>query len=254
MNSLSVIIIAKNEAHDIGDCIRSVLDIASEIVVLDSGSTDGTQRLCRDLGAKVIETDWPGFGPQKNRALAAASGDWILSLDADERLDAEACRAVLAAMKGNAPFAACRLRRDTVFCGRRMNRAGIRPDMLVRLFRRGAGRFADVAVHERFLPEGEIGTLPGRILHITASTVGESLEKMNLYSTLSAETLRARGRRTSLVEALSRGVCAFFRSYFLRLGLLDGREGIFMAVLDAEGAYYKYAKLLAAGPDRRPGR
>ena len=152
--------------------------------------------------------------------------------------------ATLAAVDGRTPFTAYRLRRDTVFCGRKMNRAGIRQDRIVRLFRRGKGRFSDVMVHERFMPEGDIGTLPGRILHLTASTAGESVEKMNLYSTLSAEALRDKGRRTSLTEALSRGAWAFFRSYFLRLGLFDGKEGFLMAVLDAEGAYYKYAKLL----------
>ena len=243
--TLSVIIVAKNEAHDIADCILSARDIATEIIVFDSGSTDGTPDLCRQLGATVVVTpDWPGDGPQKNRALDTATGDWVLSLDADERLDETARNSVMEILRLGSKHTAFQIRRDTEFCGRFMNRIGYRPDMIVRLFKRTEARFTPVFTHTQPKFKGTLGKLAGRMIHLAVPTIDESLEKMNASSSAGAKSLHAKGRRSSVTEAAARGVWAFLRAYFLRLGFLDGREGFILAVLNAEGSFHKYAKLV----------
>ena len=155
MPSLSVIVITRDEAAHIGDRLRSVWDLADEIVVVDSGSRDDTVRICRELGARVIETDWPGFGPQKNRALDAATGDWVFSIDADERVTPELAAELRAAMAdGRADaYAVPRL---SQFCGHWVHHSGWRPDYIVRLFRRGSARFSDNLVHESVEPRGPV--------------------------------------------------------------------------------------------------
>jgi glycosyltransferase involved in cell wall biosynthesis len=243
--SLSVILIAKNEEASIARALRSVA-WADEIVVVDSGSTDRTVDIARELGAKVAVTgDWPGFGPQKNRALDLATGDWVLSLDADEWLtvaSAEEIRRVIGA--GATGAAAYRMPRRSSFCGRFMRHSGWWPDYVVRLFCRGSARFSDDSVHERVLVDGAIGTLREPIMHETYVDLEDMLVKMNSYSTLTARSRQQDGKTSGLVQAVSRAVWAFIRTYFLRAGFLDGREGFMLAVATAEGTYYRYVKLL----------
>jgi glycosyltransferase involved in cell wall biosynthesis len=242
--ALSVILIAKNEEASIARALRSVA-WADETVVVDSGSTDRTVDIARELGARVTVTgDWPGFGPQKNRALDLATGDWVLSLDADEWLSdasAEEIRRVVGA--GAAGPAAFRLPRRSSFCGRFLRHSGWWPDYVVRLFRRGSARFSDDSVHERVLVDGTVGTLREPIMHETFVDLDDLIGKMNSYSSLTARRLRQDGRRASLGEAVARAVWAFVRTYVLRAGFLDGREGFMLAVATAEGTYYRYAKL-----------
>ena len=243
--TVSVIVIAKNEEPSIARALRSVA-WADEIVVVDSGSSDRTVDIARELGAKVTVTgDWPGFGPQKNRALDLATGDWVLSLDADEWLTEtsadEIRRAIGAGATGAAAF---RLPRRSSFCGRFMRHSGWWPDYVVRLFRRGSARFSDDSVHERLIMDGTVGTLREPIMHETFVDLEDMLVKMNSYSTLTARRLRQDGKMAGLGEAVSRAVWAFVRTYFLRAGFLDGREGFMLAVATAEGTYYRYAKLL----------
>ena len=243
--TFSVIVIAKNEEPSIARALRSVA-WADEIVVVDSGSSDRTVDIARKLGAKVTVTgDWPGFGPQKNRALDLATGDWVLSLDADEWLTEtsadEIRRAIGAGATGAAAF---RLPRRSSFCGRFMRHSGWWPDYVVRLFRRGSARFSDDSVHERLIVDGTVGTLREPIMHETFVDLEDMLVKMNSYSTLTARRLRQDGKMAGLGEAVSRAVWAFVRTYFLRAGFLDGREGFMLAVATAEGTYYRYAKLL----------
>jgi glycosyltransferase involved in cell wall biosynthesis len=240
---ISVIVIAKDEAAVIERCLGSV-SWADEIVVLDSGSRDDTVVLARRHTPNVHVTDWPGFGPQKNRALDHATGDWVLSLDADEWVSEELARALRDAARDPGPHAAFRMPRSSSFCGREMRHSGWWPDHVIRFFRRGAARFSDDLVHERLVVDGSIGTLRVPLHHETFVDLEELLEKMNSYSTLAARDMQARGKHGSLAVAIAKSLWAFVRSYVLRRGFLDGREGFMLAVSTAEGTYYRYVKLL----------
>jgi glycosyltransferase involved in cell wall biosynthesis len=256
--TLSVIVITRDEAANIEDCLRSVA-FADERVVLDNGSRDDTVALARAAGARVIEVpDWPGFGPQKNRALDAARGDWVLALDADERVSdelAHAIRAAVAAPPG-AGAPAYELSRRSLFCGQWMRASGWYPDRVLRLFARGRARFSDDLVHERVLFDGPVRTLPGALVHHSIPTLESALDKMNRYSSGRAQDLLARGRRGGLGSALAHGLWAFVRTFLLKRGFMDGRLGFVLAVVNAETSYYRYLKMWLAsrppGEDRRP--
>lgn len=242
MASLSVTVITKNEARNIQDCLRSVA-FADEWVVVDSGSTDDTVALARALGAQAVTSaDWQGFGVQKNRALALASSDWVLSLDADERVTPQLQAAIRAAMAAPAFDVYC-FPRLSSYCGQQMRHSGWYPDRVTRLFRRGCGEFSADLVHERLLATGPVGVLEGDLLHESFRDFEAVLDKVNRYSTAGAENLLAKGRRASLGKAIGRGLWAFIRSYVLRRGFLDGRMGLVLAISNAEGTYYRYLKL-----------
>ena len=250
--SLSVIIIAKNAEATIRRCLESVA-WADEIVVVESGSDDRTADICRELGAKVYQTpDWPGFGPQKNRALERAAGDWVLSLDTDEwvgpELRAEIER-VIAAPGEKVAFA---MPRRSSFCGRFMRHSGWWPDYVNRLFRRGTARFSEDHVHERLIVSGPRGRLRQHVMHEAVTDLDQMLTKMNAYSTTSAQMFHQRSRRASIATALLHGWWAFTRTYFLRAGFLDGREGLMLAIANAEGAYYRYLKLMLLSDKTKP--
>jgi glycosyltransferase involved in cell wall biosynthesis len=241
--SLSVAIITQNEEQTIRGCLESV-SWADEIVVVDSGSTDNTVAICKELGAKVLVMDWPGFGPQKNRALALATGDWVLSLDADERVSPELRSEIQSAIANPGEVVAFRMPRLSSYCGRFMLHGGWWPDLVVRLFRRGSARFSEARVHERLEVEGMIGHLSSHLLHESFRDPVEVLEKVNHYSSEGARMLAERGRRASLGTAIAHGLWAFIRTYILKRGFLDGREGFAMAVSTAEASYYRYLKLM----------
>ncbi len=242
--SLSVIVITKNEAAEIERCLSSVA-WADEIIVCDTASSDGTAEIARRLGAKVESTtDWPGFGPQKNRALALATGDWVLSIDADEwvtpELHAEIERAIAAVDR----LPAYRMPRLSSYCGRIMRHSGWWPDHVTRLFQRGAARFSDDLVHERLIVDGVTGSLRQPLQHEAIRDLDDALAKMSTYSTAGAQMMHARGKSASLAGAVLHGAWTFVRTYVLRAGFLDGREGFMLAVSNAEGAYYRYLKLM----------
>ena len=242
--SVSVVVITKNEADAIERCLRSV-GWAEEAIVLDCGSTDRTVEISQKLGARVnVTADWPGFGPQKNRALELATGEWVLSLDADEWVTPDLRDEILNAVSRPDGAVAFRLPRLSSFCGRFMRHSGWWPDHVIRLFRRGAARFSDDVVHEHVLVEGKTGTLRAPIMHETFVDLDELLQKMNNYSSLAAKEMRLGGRKAGLAGAVLRGLWAFMRTYFFRGGFLDGREGFMLAVATAEGTYYRYAKLM----------
>ena len=241
--TLSVIIITKNEEQMIRACMESV-SWADEIIIVDSGSTDNTVAICKELGAKVHTMDWPGFGPQKNRALDLATGDWVLSLDADEWVSPELRAEIDATIKKPGLHAAFCMPRLSSYCGRFMRHGGWWPDLVVRLFRRGSACFSEARVHERLEVEGTIGRLSSHLLHESFRDPAEVLEKVNHYSSEGARMLAERGRRASLGTAIAHGVWAFIRTYILKRGFLDGREGFVMAVSTAEASYYRYLKLM----------
>lgn len=241
---LSVIIITKNESAHIRECLESVR-FANEWIIVDSGSTDGTVEIARAAGATVIQTaDWPGFGPQKNRALDAAQGDWILSLDADERIPDALRDEILATIKGGT-HAAYALPRLSAFCGHFIRHAGWYPDYIVRLFKRGSARFSNDLVHERIVVEqSTAGKLKSHIVHYSYLDDESVMHKMNHYSTLGARQAHAAGKRSGLGNAIVHGISAFLRSYIFKRGFLDGRAGLMVAISAAESSYHKYLKLM----------
>ena len=239
---LSVIIITKNEAEQIRECLESVR-WADEMVILDSGSTDGTVGICLEFTDNVFETDWPGFGPQKNRALEKATGDWVLSIDADERIFPELRQEIEQALTSK-QFQGYEIPRSSYYCGRQIRHSGWWPDYIVRLFRRDSARFSDSLVHEHVEVQGAVGRLRTPLIHYSFGNFEEVLDKMNRYSTYNAEMLLQAGKTSGLLEAVGRGLWTFLKTWVFRAGFLDGRHGFMLAVSNAEGTYYKYVKLI----------
>lgn len=241
--SLSVILITKNEEANLNDCLESV-SFADEIIVVDSQSSDKTQEIARSFGAKLeITSDWPGFGLQKNRALNLATQDWVLSIDADERVTPELKQEILATM-ASANAADCyAIPRSSWYCGRFMKHSGWYPDYVDRLFKRGSAKFSDHLVHERLLPTGSSGKLKNHFLHYSYRDFSQVLKKVDVYSSAAAQQAFKQGKKGGLGEALIHGFWAFFRTYVLRRGFLDGKHGLALAISNAATSYYKYLKL-----------
>jgi len=245
---LSAIVITKNEARNIADCLDT-LAFCDERIVVDSGSTDDTVRLAEAQGARVVSHRWQGFGAQKNFALMLAGGDWVLSIDADERVSPALARQILDAIATNRATG-YRMPRRSSFCGRRMQHSGWSPDYVLRLFRRGRARFSDDLVHEKLICDGPIARLSEPLLHYPVVRLEDALSRMDRYSTAGAEMTVASGKRVSFMTGIVRGLWAFIRTYILRGGFLDGREGFLLAVANAEGTYYRYMKAWLKGRDR----
>jgi glycosyltransferase involved in cell wall biosynthesis len=236
---LSAIIITKDEAANIGDCLES-LAFCDERIVVDGGSRDDTTAIASGKGARVETNEWKGFGPQKNYALSLAQGDWVLSIDADERVTPELARAIRAAIDGSAD--GYEIPRRSSFCGRMMRHSGWFPDRVLRLFRRGKARFTDDVVHERVVCDGAIARLDEPLLHYPVARLEDAIRRIDQYSTLGADKIVASGRRVSALSGALHGLGTFLRVYLLKLGFLDGVAGFMLAVANAEGAYYRYQK------------
>ena len=242
--SLSVIVITRNGEAFIRRCLESAA-WADEIVVVDSGSIDRTEAICRELGVQFHSiTDWRGHGPQKNRALDRARGDWVLSLDHDEWVTPELRAEIERVLAAPGDRAAFTMPRRSSFCGRYMRHSGWWPDYVTRLFRRESARFSEDHMHDRLVVNGTTGRLKNHLLHEAITDLDQMIAKMNSYSSMSADMLQRQGRRASLATAMLHGGWAFVRTYFLRLGFLDGRAGFMLAVANAEGSYYRYLKLM----------
>ncbi len=239
---LSVIIITRNEEANIVECLQSVA-FADEVIVLDHASTDATADLARALGARVHTTPtWPGFGPQKNSALALATGDWVLSLDADERVTAALRAEMMQVIQSSDRCNAFEIPRSSSYCGQFIRYSGWSPDYVLRLFRRDCARFSDDVVHERVLFDGRRTRLTSPLLHLSFPDFESVLEKLNRYSTAGAKAMDNRAKSATLVGAVGHGLWAFVRTYFLQCGFLDGQLGLALAISNAEGTYYRYAK------------
>lgn len=251
MASLSVILIVKNEALRLEACLRSV-EWVDEIIVFDSGSTDRTVEIARAVTPHVFLTDWPGFGPQKNRALARVTADWVLSIDADERVSLQLRDEILQILRDSGQCVAYSLPRLSTYLGKTIRYGDWRGDRCIRLFRRGGARFSDDLIHERLIVgSGQIGRLSGPLYHDTFYSLSQVLNKVNDYSTLGAQQKMTEGKHASFAKAIGRGLWTFLRGYVLRAGFLDGREGFLLAVSNAEGVYYRYLKMLY---DEKEGR
>jgi glycosyltransferase involved in cell wall biosynthesis len=261
--TLSVILIANNEANNILDCLATV-SFADQIVVVDSGSTDNTVELARSVGAQVIQTaDWPGFGAQKNRALDLATCDWVFSIDADERVTPELAQQLKDAIKlgmdagiqvdikndsksnkNISQHDAYEVPRLTQFCGQWIRHCGWTPDHVLRLFKRGSARFSNDLVHERLVQsKGTCGKLTTPMLHYSYPTPASYWRKLDQYSQAWAKQRHLEGKKTSMLRAAMSGVVAFVRTYFVRLGFLDGALGFAVCTMQAQSAFGKYFTL-----------
>lgn len=251
MTTLSAVIIAKNEAAHLAQCLQT-LQWADEIIVLDSGSTDATCDIAARHGARVEQaTDWQGFGVQRQRAQALARCEWILMVDADERVTPELQQSIQRTIQG--PPVIGRMARLSWCFGGFIRHAGWYPDPVDRLYPRAAAQYNAALVHEKLQnPQGlPIQRLQGDLLHFTYDSMRHYLVKSAQYAELWAQARHAQGRTTSLTAAFLHGVGCFVRMYLLKAGFLDGRRGLLLALLSAHSTYVKYADLwLRSQPQR----
>jgi glycosyltransferase involved in cell wall biosynthesis len=243
--TLSVCIITLNEEANIGRTLESVKEIADEIIVVDSGSTDETVAIAQSFGAKVFIEPWKGFARQKNSALEKAVCGWILSLDADEEVSPELAASIQALKKseGPSPWVGYTMNRRNLYFGRWIRHSGYYPDPKLRLVKQGAAQFELRDVHEDMKMEGELGHLQGDLIHHAYPTLESFIEHANRYSTLGAGmVVRERKVGFSFINIVLRPMVRFFWSYFLRGGFLDGREGLLVLMTHAAYVSWKYAK------------
>lgn len=258
---VSAVLITRDAEAHLEECLAA-LDWCSEVIILDSGSRDRTLDIAKKHDADLLmDSQWPGFGIQKNRAIAQARCEWVLSIDADEIVTPELraeIEGVIADWKPAAPGAKLRptvawaLPRRSNFCGHWMRHGGWWPDYVTRLFRNGSAKFTDDVVHERLVVDGPVSKLAEPLLHYTYDSFEQALTKLDRYSTAGAKQAFANGKRANLWTAAARGSWAFVRTYFLRLGLLDGAAGLMLALYVAHGTYYRYLKLWLLGRDLEP--
>lgn len=253
-HSLSVMVITKNEADRIENCLQSVVDIADEIVVLDSGSTDDTVEICRRYTDNITITDWPGFGKQKQRALEKTKCDWVLSIDADEALDNDMQKALVALLEQEIiEHTAFRLPWGVTLYGKTL-KYGRSARSVLRLFKREGSSYTLDEVHETVIPPtGSTGVMKGFLLHYTHRDYGHGLDKAAQYAWLGAQKYHRKGKKSrGLFLALLRAIWTFFHIYIIRRGFLDGSVGFIMAMTYAQVNFNKYVGLwLLEREDRR---
>ena len=239
---LSAVLITRNAASQLAECLASVA-FCDEIIVVDSGSEDATVQVAEGCGARVIEEKWRGFGPQKQFAVEQASHDWVLCIDADERVSERLQESILAAL--SAPtHSSYRCARCNRFMGRYLKHGEGYPDWSLRLFDRRNARWSDDPVHEKVLVRGEVGTLGGDLLHESAESLESYFAKQNRYSTLAADEALASGERAMATHLLLSPLLRFVKFYFFRLGLLDGLPGLVHILVGCSASFAKYAKML----------
>jgi glycosyltransferase involved in cell wall biosynthesis len=240
--ALSVVLITQNAAAQLPECLASVA-FADEVLVVDAASSDGTAQVAERFGARVVTSEWLGFGRQKQFAVEQAAHDWVLCLDADERVSPELAASIVRALE--APAAPVyRMARCNRFLGRWLRHGEGYPDWSPRLFDRRQARWSDDAVHEKVLYAATPGTLAGDLLHESAEDLGRYLDKQNRYSSLAAAELHRQGRRAGIAELALSPAVRFVKFYFLRLGLLDGLPGLVHIAIGCMNSFLKYAKLI----------
>jgi glycosyltransferase involved in cell wall biosynthesis len=242
--TISAIIITYNEERNIRACLQSLRDWVDEIVVVDSASTDATVAIAQEFGAVVKQTqDWPGFGPQKNRALSLATSEWVLSIDADEQITPELAIEIQQVMRAQYEGQAFEIPRSSSYCGRFMQHSGWYPDYVLRLFKRGRAQFSNDLVHERVTTEDQIAKLSCPLLHYSFNNFSQVLKKIDAYSEASALQAYKKGRRANVFTAVGHGLWSFIKTYFFKAGFLDGQHGLALAISNAEGSYYRHLKI-----------
>lgn len=243
MNNISAIIITQNEERNIARCLRSLQGIADEVVVVDSGSTDGTEQLCRAAGCRFERHDWEGYAEQKNYANSLATHPWILSIDADEALSPELAESLLTfKQQPDGGSNAYSMNRLTYFRDHAIRHCGWYPERKIRLFRKGAARW-DGIVHEELLFEGKATPLRGDLLHYPYSGADDLKAKYTKYATLMGEKYYAQGHRVTALGSLLHPLWTFVRNYLFRLGFLDGADGWTICRLMAHYTSMKYKTL-----------
>ena len=240
--SLSVAVVVLNEEERLRACLESVV-WADEIVVVDAGSGDKTVAIAREFTDRVLFRPWDGYVAQKNFALDQCHGDWLLSLDADERVSDALRDEIQATIRGDAREAGFQLPRRNLFQGRWVRHGGLYPDWQLRLFRRGRGAFAERAVHESVKVDGPTARLRAPLVHESYRSIGDAVARLNRYSDLAAAELVRAGRGGSLVDLLGRPVWRFLSMYVLRAGFLDGWRGLVLAGLHAHYVFLRAAKV-----------
>lgn len=241
MKRISVTIIAWNEEERLRACLESIA-WADEIIVIDAESTDKTVQVAREFTDKIWVRPWPGFAAQKNYALEQATGDWILSLDADERVTPELQERIHQITRADRPADGYSLPRRNMFWGAWVRHGGLYPDYQLRLFRRGAGQFVDNAVHESVVVTGRVERVVEPLLHHSYRGLDDFVTRSNRYSTLAAAELIKRGGRIRLADLALRPLGRFVSMYLLRRGFLDGWRGFVLAVLYANYVFLRMAK------------
>jgi len=242
MPAISAILITYNEEADLPDALESLRGVADEIVVVDSGSADRTQEIARDKGARVVVRPFTNFGEQKNFAAAQASNEWLLSIDADERLNDELREGIAAWKQSDPQYPAYEINRKPNYLGGWIRHSGWYPEYCVRLYRRDAARFVG-ALHESVRTDGRVGRLPGNILHYTIRSLAEHYAKMEAFTTRAAEDLYARGRRNWRGGMWARAPWTLVQRFLFQLGFLDGYRGALIAWTSARYVWLKYRKL-----------
>ncbi len=245
MRPLSAVIITFNEEANIRDCIESVR-FADEVIVIDSASTDRTVEIAESCGARVLSVPWSGYARAKNFGIDQASHDWILLIDADERVSQELAKSIrdrLALTPAHADrCSGYRIARKTWYMNRWIRGSGWYPDWIVRLFDRTEGRVRDVPVHESVTLSGKSGRLSGDLLHQSYRSISDHVRRIDKYTTLAAQQWASEGRRASIVMMLLRPGWEFLRKFIFKLGFLDGVPGLIIAGMHAWYIFLKYAK------------
>lgn len=239
---VSVCVVAMNEEDNIAECLKSA-DFGAEWVVVDSHSKDATRDRAVACGARVVERDWPGHVEQKNFAIGEAANDWVLCLDADERVSPELRASILAALDRADLPDGFEMARRTWYLGRWIRRGGWYPDRKIRLFRRSKGRWGGVNPHDRVRVDGRVERLDGDLLHYSYSSISDHLRTIDSFTTIAAREKHAAGTRASAVDLTLRPLWKFVRMYVLKLGVLEGRAGFVVAALGSFYVFLKYAKL-----------
>ncbi len=242
MPRLSVVVITRNEAANIRAALESVR-WADELVVVDSGSTDETLRIARELADRVTAHEWQGYGAQKNHAAGLAAHDWILSLDADERVSPALAREIRSLLDAEPAARGYRCPRVTRYLGRWIRSTDWYPDLQLRLYDRRAARWSDRLVHESVAVDGAVGRLRGELEHHAYRDVSHHLQTIDRYTTLAARQMRREGRRAGWIDLAVRPPAAFVRNYVLRGGMRDGALGLVVSLLNAGYVFLKFAKL-----------
>ncbi len=246
-------VITRNEEDRIRACLES-LSFCDELVVVDSHSTDRTRDIAVACGARVIERDWPGYRSQKQFAIDAATNDWIVFLDADERVSNELAAEITALRARGTDCAAFRLPFRSTYLGRELRFGDAARETHVRLFDRRACRFVGHEIHEKVEVSGRTGRLRGVVLHDSYRSLDHQLAKLSAYARLMGEAMHAEGRRGSVLKLLFNPWWRFLRGYVFRLGMLDGWRGLAVAVADANYVRQKYLHLLVLECTRGSGR
>jgi glycosyltransferase involved in cell wall biosynthesis len=239
---LSVIIITKNEQDNIEDCLESV-KWADEIIVVDSGSVDKTEEICRKYTDNFYVMDWPGFGIQKQRALELASHEWVLSIDADERITLDLKDEIISVLSSNLNADGYIIPRLSNYLGKDIRHAGWYPDYTLRLVKGGKSHFTKDIVHEKIIVDGSIDKLVNHFLHYPYKDIAHHMQKLNDYSSLSAEKMFTNGKYISWPMIFVKALFGFIRAYIFRRGFLDSWQGLVVSISTSISVYLKYLKL-----------